>query len=115
MRQLRMFFFHFRPMCSVHQDVARANLRGARHERRTVAGGREQAGRTVAVRRLRDQVQGHREPRPEALEMRLRRVQCQIQLSRGAGARYTLFIYQSARPVNLHLIPIKNNLTLLEF
>ncbi|XP_077255972.1 ras-like protein family member 10A isoform X2 [Temnothorax americanus] len=60
------------------QNVTRANLRGARHERRTPAGGWKQAGRTVADRRFRDQVPRHRKPRPEALEMRLRRVQCQI-------------------------------------
>lgn len=76
-RQFSHIFLSF-PTCSVHQNVTRSNLRGARHERRTLAGGWEQAGRTVAGRRFRDQVQRQRESRPEELEMRLRRVQCQI-------------------------------------
>ncbi|XP_011346853.1 ras-like protein family member 10B isoform X2 [Ooceraea biroi] len=59
-------------VCSVHQDIARTNLRGARHEGCTVAGGWEQARRIVAGRRLRNQISGHRKPCSETLEMRLR-------------------------------------------
>ncbi|XP_032691519.1 GTPase HRas isoform X3 [Odontomachus brunneus] len=60
------------------QDIARSDLRGARYERCATTGSRQQAGRTVASRRFRDQVPGYRQPRPEALEVRLRRVQRQI-------------------------------------